>query len=1217
MLSTLKSMSRLRLIFVTGALLVVVLLILGLGQLVSINGITPLQSLESRAFIAVLVPSGYMLLLQGRQMLESGVNAKMTQALTGVLGQGSARVATGISSVKYDEAPGKEEVELLNRRFKDALAILKKRRFIAGGRRRWLYQLPWYVVIGPPGAGKTTAIVNSGLTFPLADRFGRKALGGVGGTRHCDWWFTDDAVIIDTAGRYTTRESNREQDGVAWLGFLKLLKHYRRHQPLNGILVAIGISDLIGAGDEVRQAHAASIRQRIDELYRELELRLPVYVMFTKADLVAGFSEYFDDLGKEGREAVWGSTLQLRDPEPPEGYAAEYPHLFDNLIGRLDTRLLDRMQHEADPQRRALIFGFPQQMASLKDLLQQFIDEVFEPNSFDEAILLRGVYFASGTQSGTPLDRVMASMARMFAISPPPLPALADNKRSYFLTNLLRQVVFKEAGLADAAPEALRRRRRLRFGLLALMATAVLLLGGWMLGVYVKNVALVHDVASRADAYAQAAAPLHPERVADADLRQITLLLNQLRDLDAEVRGGQGGLLPLAALDQRGKLGTQTRSTYARALSSLLVPRLVLRLESELSARQGDPAFLYPGLKAYLMLGGQGPVDRQFLLRWLTLDIGTAYPGDADVALREALRHHVESLLGGPFGTVSLDGDLIARVRDILHRTPLAERAVTMIVNSPEALVLPPWRPSDHAGPSAGSVMQRRSGAAFVDGIAGIYTQAGYRQVFAPMLAGTVSAILKERWVVDGDAATLTDADADATARLERDATALYLQEFGLRWDSLLGDVTIKPIKSLDDSLRTLNVLSAPTSPIRLLIASAAQETTFAPASPSPAAAAGTDGNQNKGGDRATTTSLPAASPAIGTPPDQLSDLFRGRLSVADSPIAMAEQYGQAHFSALHGLVEVPANSQTGAAPPIDRAIDDLGLLYRSLNDLKSNPLRPADGRAAAMAQIKATAGNLPSPVKDWLFGVSDDSASLSQDDLRHRLTELWRRGAGQFCMDATKNRYPFAANAAVDMPLGDFGRLFARDGAIDTFVKETLAPYVDMSGSAWRWRDPSEGGFDGPKDALKALQRAAAIRDTMFARGGGLPALGLQLRIVAMNAATRGVSVNIGGQTIDLQPDAPATRRVVWPVDGGTDRASVTLASDDGAPASTILEEGPWALFRLIDRAQRQRTGVPGLVRARFRGEGREATVQIQADSTQTPFDGEMLASFQCPTGF
>ena len=125
---------------------------------------------------------------------------------------------------------------------KDALATLKT---ASGGKGDYLYDLPWYVLIGPPGAGKTTALVNSGLKFPLSRGATPAAIAGVGGTRYCDWWFTEDAVLIDTAGRYTTQDSDAKADKQSWFAFLDLLKKNRPRQPINGVIVAISLEDLL------------------------------------------------------------------------------------------------------------------------------------------------------------------------------------------------------------------------------------------------------------------------------------------------------------------------------------------------------------------------------------------------------------------------------------------------------------------------------------------------------------------------------------------------------------------------------------------------------------------------------------------------------------------------------------------------------------------------------------------------------------------------------------------------------------------------------------------------------------------------------------------------------------------------------------------------------------------------------------------------------------
>ena len=111
------------------------------------------------------------------------------------------------------------------------------------------------VIIGAPGSGKTTALVNSGLHFPLEQRSGKGALRGVGGTRNCDWWFTDEAVFLDTAGRYTTQDSDADADSAGWSEFLKLLQKYRKRRPVNGVILTISAQDLMAQG--TRQSRSA------------------------------------------------------------------------------------------------------------------------------------------------------------------------------------------------------------------------------------------------------------------------------------------------------------------------------------------------------------------------------------------------------------------------------------------------------------------------------------------------------------------------------------------------------------------------------------------------------------------------------------------------------------------------------------------------------------------------------------------------------------------------------------------------------------------------------------------------------------------------------------------------------------------------------------------------------------------------------------------------
>lgn len=230
-----------------------------IGPLLSIVDTRPLESEQNRVISIALV---YLIWAQSH-ILPRLYNAWLNRKL--------------MDNLKEETPKGNDPQQRLNSedqiladRFDEAAQMLKKAHFSKTGNGQWtqrfsthyLYQLPWYVIIGASGSGKTTALANSGLQFPLADRFGKTALRGIGGTRNCDWWFTNEAVLLDTAGRYTTQESEQAQDASEWLKFMGLLRKYRRRQPINGVIVTVSISDLLTQSTEASRQQAVNLRQR-------------------------------------------------------------------------------------------------------------------------------------------------------------------------------------------------------------------------------------------------------------------------------------------------------------------------------------------------------------------------------------------------------------------------------------------------------------------------------------------------------------------------------------------------------------------------------------------------------------------------------------------------------------------------------------------------------------------------------------------------------------------------------------------------------------------------------------------------------------------------------------------------------------------------------------------------------------------------------------------
>jgi len=303
-----------------------------------------------------------------------------------------------LNTTSLDE---KDAIENVKSQMVDAINTLKKSE-IGGGNRgnSALYELPWYIIIGPPDAGKSTLIHNSGLDFPLPGKSKTiQEIKGMGGTRNCDWWFTNDAIIIDTAGRYTTGES----DNVEWLGFLKLLKKSRKNRPINGVIIAVNVESLMRNSEKEIREDAEKIRSRSWELLEELEVRFPVYLFFTKCDMISGFVDFFGHLTKDEREQVWGCTFTEQ-----QGKTGNIANIFQVEMDRLEKSLcdlrLETINRERNLEKKEKIFQFPLQFSAVKGKIAHFVSCLLQDNVFRKGPVLRGFYFTCGTQEGVPID---------------------------------------------------------------------------------------------------------------------------------------------------------------------------------------------------------------------------------------------------------------------------------------------------------------------------------------------------------------------------------------------------------------------------------------------------------------------------------------------------------------------------------------------------------------------------------------------------------------------------------------------------------------------------------------------------------------------------------------------------------------------------------------------------------------------------------------------
>ncbi len=1148
------------------------------GPLVAIADVRPLETQAARLLVLLVAGAAFVLAGPLRQWQMRRRNAALVDVL---------QPPAGAQSL----AP----------RFQQALSLLRDGvETTSGGppllrwwrRRQQLVRLPWYLFIGAPGAGKTTALLHSGLRFPLADKLGTAPVRGVAGTRQCDWWFTQQAVFIDTAGRYTTQDSDAAADAREWRSFLGLLRKHRPRQPINGVLVTVSVPDLLAGGAELAR-QCAAVNARLQELRNELGLSLPVYVLVTKADLLAGFTEFFDVLDGEQRAQVWGTTFahadgaKLRGPARPsaEVLAAD----LQALVERIQAITLDRLQQESAAARRSPIYHFAAQLDALLPALTAFADAALAHADEPPRQHLRGVYLSSGTQEGNPIDRVLGAIARQHGVPERALVRPDGKGKAYFLNRLLQGVVIQEAELAG---DNVQRLRKLRLAWLAAGSAAALamlaLIGAWLLS-YGNNRAHIAGVGQRVQQLAQQAAtpsaPSAPAAPSTSSAPSATTattassstrwlpLYEVLRDLPRDLphqRGVPTDAVPPGhgfGLFQGARLARSAQQTYHRVLANTLAPVLADRLAAELRQAEGDPALRYQTLKTYLMLVQPERLDRATVRAWAAASFARGPDPPVDAAQRDEWLRHVDALLerNGFQDAVLIDTAAVQAAQKALAAVPLPRRALARLVRDEMrdegrgARPEPPRRLDSWLGPSfvllfdpkpAKTAVTAATAATAVADVNPLFTREAFTTRVLPRLDATLQQLADEEgWVLGlgNQRSEQWRAEPAGRAAVAAEVVKLYAAAHADQWQAALDAWQLHRPADADALARLNTQLAAADSPLRKLLELARTELRFVDA--------GAEG---------------AAKPLA---------------KLADA--VLAERFG-----ALRAYAGGPGPAA------IDRVLAVVARFTLAAG---------GDAGGAQLAQsLQQEATQAPAPFNAIWRTLAEALLAAQQTALRQGLVARLDDVAAQ-CRSLTANRYPFSATATQnDVSLADFARLFGHDGLLDVFFRKELLPNVDTRSRPWRYR---EGMVVAGDSLLRSFERAEDIRRVFFSPGAPLPRLQFTLRPVEMDDALEEFAIDIDGQTLRYENGPRVQRSFTWPGPAGATRVILRAKGLAGEGY-----EGPWALLRVLTRQPWERGESPASSRVSVSDHGRRLVLDLGLQGSASTGVLASLASFRCP---
>ncbi|GLP96833.1 type VI secretion system membrane subunit TssM [Paraferrimonas sedimenticola] len=755
-----------------------------LGPLWQVGEAYPLGATSRRLFLCSIVLFCFVAAVITHQILQR----RNRQALVDKISAASA-------DSDSMEALVNEEQRLVQAKFKQGLSQLKDLE-----KKIDLTQIPWFVIVGAPGSGKTTALQNSGLNFLLNDK--QSGMRGIGGTRNCAWWFAKEAVLLDTAGRFFSQDSEQAIDQGGWSALLNNLKQHRPKQPLNGVILTISVEDLLSENEARQNALVEAIRNRLGELRDLVTGKLPVYILLTKLDVVAGFTETFESYDRQQRKQVFGFTFDLEQSQEPELWLEAAKEYWQQIITDRFRASTSHLTDSQDIAARGLIMDFPRQLQQLQVPLTNILRQAFAADSLAGIQTVRGCYFSSATQLGRPIDRLLNRWSGVLGENKSRNELSSVNARSYFLEDLLLRVVLPESPLSsfDVNAEARSRRWRLA-GAASLAVVFMLTLIGGIYGF------------SRAHAYID----FHQQQAQKIDIKVQGLTQNppltEVTELLDEVLTLIDEPAPIAAYWSARAIKQQHHQLYQRLLRQVLQPRLVLEAEQALKDDVGAND-QFANLKSYLMLVSGQRWQSKTLGDWSTRKLTSLSAQKHGNALAEA----------GGLAYPDLENlQLIAVSRLALSKVPLEQRLLMQLESSGASSAL-----QDIDMPLLQSIIDNPEPPPFAvqsatlpeQKIAGFYTKEGFDKVFVQNATQIVEDLEKEMWVL-GTIEQKPEAFGQHSPKLYR----LYLEQYSQRWQSLVDALALNMPASPQQSREYLQALATNPQWFNALLALISEQT--------------------------------------------------------------------------------------------------------------------------------------------------------------------------------------------------------------------------------------------------------------------------------------------------------------------------------------------------------------------------------------------------------
>ena len=992
-------------------------------------------------------------------------------------------------------------------------------------------KIPLVMIIGNERAGKSAFINYSNIEYPLGDSLDTyKKIHQ--STTNFNLYISKNGALIDTEGVHFAQEvlfnpsstDELPEDDVEknkdfllkkniWKEFLNFLNKNIFHSKLGGAILIVDTQQFLENPKEYSNDLIRYLVKRVNDCENSLKIKFPIYVVFSKLDLVEGMGDYFklfkDDVANKAFGLSLSNTFNKDDLEN------DFKELSRSLLYNIMSK--NSLSHSLEDKKRSYLFL--KQLDNLFALVSDFALKLKDENSLKNSSPIKGVYFVSAFQENIPINYLVNTVCDRYGIKKPLARALNNySKQSYFVKSLLKDIVFK-GHLANPNLNKSLSTKILNFASITLVCVAT-----YFACSHFINLKSAKELEAQ-NAMLSISTLLDGQKYKDYTPTQKIELLRNLKDtLKIYPRLFSGDTkfeYPLLDISYKGF--ESAKDLYTELTIDFLKNTILVEMENMLET-ETNPDNLIKAFYMYQSLFDKDFINANLFKIWIKTNWSKFEKYNIN---QDDFLSHADSVLNADLKDIYQNLNSIKVAGDKLIKVERLERLYSLLEfisykNEKEFY--------DIKKEIAGIDNVIENSNAF-EPFNKIYTKDGMREFLSNLSSYIDDSANIEKWLFQNERASNLDTNEDKT-NLRLSIANLYLQKYRSRWITVIGGITPKKFNSRKETLDELEILSKVENPVNSLVNTLNTNTLL------------------------TDETFLKYIYGLGYPSTEIRKLFSNFSS---------------DFSSYHTLSD--SSKENGILNTIS---DDVSKIHKKILDFNYEMLQSENDKITYVIGgvknendpfivLNNDSKILPKELMNYYQQVSKLSWKQVESGASTFLNTAWQDEIYSLYANEIRQFYPFNETAAQSVSIQSFKAFFGKNGAWNQFYDRFLKKILSKGSNGYRVRSAYAKDFKFSKSFLENISVIDNIANTVLDLNDEIK-INFYIKAIDLSANFSNISVSsVNDKSITYDHTIPSSLYIT-PKDFDTSAQIKFIAKfQNGNKIEQKTFSGEWAWHRLL----------------------------------------------------